>query len=217
MKNQSDQNDDQFMDHLKEIVEDAGFEIAPPEVIDELIAHGAQLEAERDEDARIEGRRFLNEETDQEIIEMWWKDAAACRSIDEAAAFAHRLLSDYRHDYGTICHALSAGILAMAWGMNREPEGGITGFQSGFVMWGFVKRWMRLDGPLRLVQYTDLLFPQSDDKFTTIDTHTAESLTETARKKLAETPADRMSPVVRQRWEEIAAGTFPAFVTVETA
>lgn len=215
----SDQkSDDDMFDQIKDAAEAVGFTVASEEELAGVVESMERAKAERDDQAKAEGRRFLTEEQDGELIEMWWKDAAACRSIDDATVFARRLLTDYRHDYGTICHAIGAGSLAMAWGMNGEPEGGITGFQSGFVMWGFVQHWMSLEGqPLRLVQYNDLLYPQSDHKFTELSSETATSLVAKAKELLAEERPHGMSDVVRQRWEEIATGEFPSFVTVESS
>lgn len=206
-------SDDEVFDELKDLIgkKMPGWEIAPPEAIDEFLTQGAIAHAEADEQAISEGRRFLNEETDGEIIEMWWKDAQGCNSIEEACAFATRLLRDYRHDYGTICHALAAGTLAMAWGMNREPEGHITGFQSGFVMWGFVKRWMSIDGPVRLTQYDQLLYPQYDHQWQSISEETMESLQKIAQKQLEEFSG---SDVVRERLELVASGKLPEFMRV---
>jgi hypothetical protein len=156
----------------------------------------------------------LDEEQHRDVINSWKEDAAKCRTVDDACAFAHRLLNDYHHDYGTICHALAAGASAMAWGMNGE-SGGITGFQSGFVFWGFYRNWMGEEGPARLVKYYDLLYPQYDNTYGTITPETRDELIKHA-KELLDEGTDMVSPMVLKRWNLIASGKLPSFVRVES-
>jgi hypothetical protein len=168
--------------------------------------------AEADDKARAEGRRFLDEETDRDVIDAWYAEADKCETLEAAMDLMRRLLSDYRHDYGTIVHATTAAALAAA---HAVSEGELTGFQAGFVFWGFAKRWMHWeDGPKRLTDYADLLYPQYDRKFTEIDAATLEWLQARAESLLAERGETADSRVVA-RWREIAAGRLPAFMHVE--
>jgi len=175
---------------------------------------GERQKAEHDDRARDEGRRFLDEERDRDLIETWWSEARACTSIDDAAEFARRLVTDYRHDYGTICHAIGAAGLAMSQAIERSPEGHITGFQGGAVGWLWMRHWHQWgDEPRRLVDYSNLLYPQYDHRFVSIDASTAAWLREKASASLER--AQNVHPEVKARWREIADGAFPSFVTVE--
>lgn len=72
-------------------------------------------------------------EKDKDIIEQWYKDASK-QTIDTLPEFMNHVLKDYKHDYGTICKAIGACVIAAAWAANASPQGGITGFQAGEVM-----------------------------------------------------------------------------------
>lgn len=179
-----------------------------------FVEAGERLTAEHDDQARNEGRRFLDEDQDRELIETWWSEARSCTSIDHATDFARRLIADYRHDYGTICHAIGAAGLAMSQAVQRSPEGHITGFQAGAVGWLWLRHWHQWgDEPRRLVDYSHLLYPQYDRRFAAIDAGTATWLRDRAAALLEGSP--QAHPDVRARWADIAAGRFPAFITVE--
>lgn len=120
-------------------------------------------------------KQHITEE--MEIHEEWYKEARGM-TLDKLPDFLNHLMNDYEHDYGTICHALSAGSLATAWAMNRHEEGGITGFQASAVMWRFVRNWNYFGNKtgLKIVDYDDFLYPQyanKHDKIINIDTWSA--------------------------------------------
>ena len=211
---------DEGIDQIKEVIanaaEELGFLVASDDELAEFIQAGKELTEQADESAKREGRRFLNEETDGELIETWQREACECKSIADATAFATRLLRDYRHDYGTICHAIACGAAAMANGMNNEPEGGLTGFQAGFVWWGFFKLWMHAgDGPMRMVDYSDLLYPQYEHKFREISRDTWEWAQAKAASFIAEHKSDLVHPDVRAHWQSIVDGAVPFGLSVE--
>lgn len=139
----------------------------------------------------------------------WYKEAAAKDMVmEKLPAFLKKLTEDFEHDYGTICHALTAGALATMWAMNRTPQGGITGFQSGCIMWEFIQEWQSKRGqPMRLISYEEMLYPQYAEKFQkTISLNTWKYLQDEARKNLQE---ERGNPAVHSHWESIVAGTVP--------
>lgn len=109
-------------------------------------------------------KQVINES--MEVHKQWYEDAKKI-TLDSLPEFIGHLLNDYQHDYGTICHALSAGAIATAWAMEKSPQGGITGFQAGAVMWGFVRHWNyeANKSGLRILDYDDLLYPQSLHRF----------------------------------------------------
>lgn len=152
-------------------------------------------------------------EKDKEIIESWFKEAKEGMNMEKLPAFLSHLMNDYEHDYGTICHALVAGAIATCWAMDNDPhQGGITGFQAGFVMWGFITRWMHKEGPLKLMEYHDMLYPQMENKFEkTVSPDTWKWLQDEARKLLEDKSTDNFppSPSVKAHWESIVAGNVP--------
>jgi hypothetical protein len=119
-----------------------------------------------------------------------WYDKASKITIDELPEFLNKLMNNYHHDYGTICHALAAGSIATAWAMNNNPKGGITGFQAGAVMWEFIRHWMYKNNKtgLRLLDYDNFLYPQYDNKFDkTIDQNTWKAIQKEAQEKISKT------------------------------
>ena len=159
-------------------------------------------------------------EADKDIINSWFK--ARPQTPAELATFVEKLVGEYNHDYGTICHAVAAAACAAAHTVDADPaQGGITGFQGSAVMWEFVRRWMHYEGPLRLLKYDDLLYPQYEEKFDKlISLETATWLKEEAQKRLAEDAKDLetakalgiphlTSERVLEHWRKIAEGWLP--------
>lgn len=109
-------------------------------------------------------KQVISEE--QGIQKEWYRQARK-ETLETLPAFLNHLLTDYQHDYGTICHALAAGATAAAWAMNSAPQGGITGFQGGAVMWQFIREWNYSSNQsgLSIVDYDKLIYPQYADKF----------------------------------------------------
>ena len=142
----------------------------------------------------------------------WPEEARKVKDLDELVAFAKRLGEDYEHDYGTICHATSAVILAAGHAFD-STYGGITGFQAGCVMWGFVREWLHQKGPLKLVKYEDMLFPQYDEELEkTIPQETWRWLQREAKERLAANGS--MADAVRKHMQSIADGKVPFGYTV---
>ena len=143
----------------------------------------------------------------------WYKDAKKVNTPDELAAFVTRLTTDYSHDYGTICHACAACAIAAAWTVDHSPTGGITGFQAGCIMWEFIRNWMSLDSPHRLVDFGNMLYPQYEDKFQkTIGSDVWKWLQEQAKEKLGDDGA--VHGAVASHWKTIANGIVPFGYTV---
>lgn len=152
-------------------------------------------------------------EKDRDIIEQWYKDASS-QTLETLPDFMNHILKDYRHDYGTICRAIGACAVAAAWAANAAPQGGITGFQAGAVMWEFIRNWNHKGNKcgLKLVDYDDMLYPQYEDKFAkTITRQLMDNLMEEAQNLLlkADNSKLRVHPEVRAHWERIAQGIPP--------
>ena len=132
------------------------------------------------------------------------------QTVETLPEFIKKLIEDYVHDYGTICHAVAASAIAAANAVNHSPTGGITGFQAGAVMWEFITNWMSeyKNVPLKLISYEKMLFPQYKEDFEeTINYDTWKWLQEQAKKKLeAET---RAHPDIKAHWESILKGNVP--------
>jgi hypothetical protein len=157
-----------------------------------------------------EGEKFR-----KEIVPQWEAEVNELKTPEDLAKFVHHLMDDYSHDYGTVCHALGYAALAGAKVADRHPgQGGITGFQAGFVMWTFIRQWAHEDGPMKLVKFSNMLYPQYDDKFApTISKSTWEWLQSEAERLLQESGACAAGPVV-EHWKSIVAGKVPFGHTV---
>lgn len=131
-------------------------------------------------------KQVISEEV--KIHEEWFKEAKEM-TLEKLPEFLRHLMEDYQHDYGTICHALSAGAIATAWALDRHHNGGITGFQSGFVMWDFVRNWSFSSNKcgLKIVDYDNLLYPQYGYRFDkTMTKDIWESIQKQAKEKIEE-------------------------------
>ena len=132
--------------------------------------------------------------------------------ISELPDFLTELMSS-DIDYNTIVKAIGTGAVATAYAMNNCPNGGITGFQAGFVMWEFIKQWMYTDNKcgLRLIDYDNMLFPQYNYKFEKIiSKETWEALQKEAKHRLEE---DEKQPSAHEKvinhWKSIVDGKIP--------
>ena len=162
-------------------------------------------------------------EKDKDIIAAWYERAKDKEeSVDD---FIKALNDNYKHDYGTICHAVTAAAIKAAWSMNNQQQGGITGFQAGAVMWEFIRRWNYMEGPMRLMQYDDMLYPQYANKFDkVIDKSTFKHLQDRAEELLKKENYERLkypdtycspNPRVLAHWQSIIDGVVPFGYTVK--
>ena len=103
---------------------------------------------------------------EMKVHEEWYVQAHDI-TLDDLPKFIEHLMNDYDHDYGTICHALTAGSIATMYAMNKHEQGGITGFQAGCIMWMFIRKWLYSENKtgLRMLNYDDILYPQYKHKF----------------------------------------------------
>ena len=141
--------------------------------------------------------------------EKWFKRAKEIKSIDDLAAFAKELLIDTQHDYGTVCHAI--GALAVGAGWLGAHIQGITGFQSGCVMWDFIRQWEFSNNEcgLRIVDYDNMLYPQYRSVFEKrITKKCFDRMKEVAARRLKEDKGSAC-PEVIQHWQSIVDGIVP--------
>jgi len=154
--------------------------------------------------------------TEKDGVHAQWYEDAKKQTVDTLPSFIRHLTHDYKHDYGTICHAIAAGAIGAAWAVEHSPEGGITGLQKGAIMWQFIRHWMDYDEnePMRLVKFDEMLYPQYERTFTSISTSTWEWIQKQAKNKLSETDG-HVHPAVKKHWESIVAGRVPFGMTIK--
>lgn len=148
--------------------------------------------------------------TEEDHPEKEWFDEAKRQNLKSLPTFIDHVLNDYIHDYGTVCHAISACALAASYAADKSDCGGITGFQAGFVMWDFVRQWMYRDNTcgLKIFNYDDMLYPSSNYKFKdTISSFTWDAIQKEA-KRLLESD-EFVSERVKKHWQTIVDGVVP--------
>lgn len=127
--------------------------------------------------------------TEEMNIQKEWYEEARSMTLDKLPDFIKKLMNDYHHDYGTICHALAAGGIATMYAMDKGEQGGITGFQAGAIMWQFIRNWSYSHNKtgLRMIDYDNFLYPQYDYKFDkTIEKDTWQAIQKEAESKIRE-------------------------------
>lgn len=158
--------------------------------------------------------------TEEMGIQNEWYEAAKDVTIETLPEFLRHLIEDYSHDYGTICHAISAASIAAAYAVDHSPQGGITGYQAGCVALGFVSRWM-LPGNktgFRILDYDDFLYPQCEENFKVISTDTWKAIQDEAKRKLEDDDINgerTADPKVRKHWESIVNNIVPFGYTTD--
>lgn len=113
-------------------------------------------------------------------------------------------------DYGKICYAISAAMLATLNYIDRSEVGGITGFQASIIGWEMIRMLFCFDedAVLKLVNYSDMLYPQYKHQFDkTIEKGLWIHLQEQAKQKLER--CKNAHPDVIKHWKKIAAGEVP--------
>jgi len=153
---------------------------------------------------------------DMHVHNQWYIDARE-QTPNTILQFMDHLIYDYEHDYGTICHAITAAAIAAAYAVDKTEQGGITGFQAGAIMWEFIIHWMHYeDQPLSLVKYEEMLYPQYRDRFRTVSADTWKWLQEKAQENLDNAAGSMvLSSAVVEHWKLIVEGIVPFGYTVQ--
>ena len=153
----------------------------------------------------------LHEGNDEfKAIKEEWLKGAHSATIDTLPAFLRDLTENYSHDYGTICHVIAIAAIAAAWAVDHSPQGGITGFQAGCIMWEFIRNWNYSSNKtgLRLIDYDNFLYPQYEDRYQkTISKDTWEAIQKEAKANLLRANGEYAEYLqkVEQYKEDIAA------------
>jgi hypothetical protein len=145
--------------------------------------------------------------TEEMNIHKEWYEEAEKQDITTLQSFIQHLINDYHHDYGTICHAITAAAIASAKTVNRSGQGGITGFQASCIMWEFITRWMRFESPMKLLDYDHMLYPQYANDFHSMSKDTWRWIQDEAKKRL--TDSDYANETVKAHWQTIMNGIVP--------
>ena len=140
------------------------------------------------------------------IHKQWYEQAKLLKTPKELKEFMERLINDYSHDYGTIVHAICASMLGAYYVIENSPQGGITGFQAGCIGWKMVEKFMGINFPARIISFENMLYPQYEDKFTTISLEIWKILQEKAKEKLEK---EKLSEKMKAHLESIVKGEVP--------
>lgn len=142
---------------------------------------------------------------------------ATKQTPDTIGDFVKHAMCDYQHGYGSVCVAVAACALAGVYAANSLPQGGITGFQAGFIMFEFARQLCYPGNKcgLRMINYDDMLYPQYKYKFSqTISKETFEALQKAADEKL-KADGEMAHPIVEEHWESIVSGNVPFGYKIE--
>lgn len=141
---------------------------------------------------------------EMKVHEKWYEDAKNV-TVESLPDFIKRLTEDYQHDYGTICHAIAAGAMAAIHAIDSSPQGGMTGFQAGCVMWQIVTKMNYNSNKcgLRIIDYDNYLYPQHLDDGRKISESTWTELQKEAKNSLLD---------LQNKQKKYDEETYPAFV-----
>lgn len=173
------------------------------------------IEEHKDEKQKAQSKVVVTEEAH---LEKEWFEQAKVQTLETLREFVYHVMNDYEHDYGTICHAISACAIAAAAAANSEPQGGITGFQASLIMWDFVKQWSYPQNKcgLRILNFDDMLYPQYGNRFDkTISQKGWELVQKEAQRKLEEDRGYSVHPEVEAHWRRIVEGVVPHGFTIK--
>lgn len=158
--------------------------------------------------------------TEEDHLEEVWFKQAKEQTLETLPDFINHVMNDYYHDYGTVCHAISACAIAAAYAADNSDSGGITGFQAGCIMWDFIHQWMYSGNKcgMRIVDYDNMLYPQYGYKYEkTISSGTWQSIQKEAKKNLDDyhSGVDHcVAQPVLDHWQSIVDGEIPFGYTI---
>ena len=154
--------------------------------------------------------KHMKKITEVDHLENEWFKKAETQTLETLPEFINHLMNDYEHDYGTIVKATAAAMIATFEVCNKSEQGGLTGFQTGFIPWLMMdKFWGESKVGRKVVDFYDMFYPQYADRFEkTISPETWNDLQKIAKEKMKE-PIGNFHPNVRLHISKIAAGEIP--------
>lgn len=130
------------------------------------------------------------------------------KTFEDLTTFLKDVEENYNYDYGVAPRSMAQASVAVAWYL--ADKFGITGFQAGFVMWDFIRDWIKTSNKcgMKLVDYDDMLYPQYEDKFQkTISSDVWANIQKEAAKRLED--SSNAHPAVIAHWKSIVEGNVP--------
>lgn len=167
--------------------------------------------AENDQ-AVLVGKRWISEKDG--VQEDWYKKAADMK-IDQLDQFVNDLMTKYSHDQMTVCHAMVAGALATIASMNSMPEGQVGAEQAKTILGLFIRKWARIDGPVKLVSWYGLLHPGNEYGFNTIPDFVWKDVVGQAKEMLVADDIASVDLKTREHLEMVASGKPPFGMRVQ--
>ena len=147
---------------------------------------------------------------------MKWMSRARDQKMNTLQGFIKEIYDDIPLSYGNICHKMGIAAIATMYAFEHSEQGGITGFQSGCILWDVICAWTNDYDPQKLVHFKDMLYPQMDSKFTTISKETFAWLQSEAKKSLDDNNRGfGMNPDVIRHQKDIVNGKIPFGYTIE--
>jgi hypothetical protein len=147
---------------------------------------------------------------------MKWMEVAKEQKFDTLQAFLKKIYDDIPLSYGNICHKIGIAAIATMYAFENSDQGGITGFQSGCILWDVVCAWTSNYDPQKLIHFKDMLYPQYNQQFATISKETFTWLQTEAKKSIDNNNDGRgMHPDVIKHQKNIIAGKVPFGYTLE--
>lgn len=151
--------------------------------------------------------------TDELELKAAWMAEAQKQTMVTIGPFLKKLAA-HTPSYGTTPRAVAAAAVGAAWALDSSPNGGITGFQAGCVMWDFIQSWHGTgDRPMQLIDFQDALYPQYHERFTTMSKDTWEWLQKEAAASLAK-DGRYVHADVHAHWQSIVDGVVPFGLSV---
>ncbi len=159
-------------------------------------------------------RRRLDEVADAALLESMYARAHRVTSMSAAADLVLDLLNNYEHSMETIVHVVAVAAVAAATVVANGEQGKKLGMDQSVMAhnlatWKFIEEFGGFDdGPKRLLQYGQMLYPQTEKKFEkTIDKPTMAWLERKAKEILES--GHELAPKVRLHLECVSVGIPP--------
>lgn len=145
----------------------------------------------------------------EEVERSWHEKAVKIKNTEELKSFLDYLM-DQNHDYSSVAEAFISGLRATMRAMDSHKNGGITGFQMGFILSQFMAAEQSIHGPWQIRRFENMLYPQYENHFAkTISRETWLWLQVEAVKLLSRDNLASVSPVVTDHWNKIVSGVVP--------
>lgn len=142
-----------------------------------------------------------------DIRDDWYTRAHKLKTIEEFTEFLTEI-SKAPYDYNTSGYSVAAAAIGGAYLFAHLM--GITGFQASFAFWEFYEEWGAVGArgaPARMLDYSDLVYPQMKYKFTSISPETWKWVQKKAAENLIK--STYATDNVKEHWKSIVDGNVP--------